>query len=314
MTPVTTSGGSDVSGRDVVLLGTASQVPTRERAHHATLLRFDGHGVLLDPGEGAQRQLTLAGIAASTIRRICITHAHGDHCLGLPGVLQRLSLDGVGHPIDVHAPREAMPWIERLRHASVYDDHADIRLHPTDPGVVATTPPLHVRAAALEHAIPALGWRFDEPPGRTLDPVRAAAAGVNGPARTELLAEGRVTIDGRTVHLDDVSAPRHARSMAFVMDTRDCAGARELAERVDLLVIEATFLTAERELAEVSGHLTAAQAASIGREAGARRIVLTHVSQRYPDLAGHREEAHLAAPDADLHVARDLDVVGFPPR
>lgn len=288
------------------MLGTASQVPTRTRAHHAALLRFDGHGILLDPGEGAQRQLSLAGIPVSGIERICITHAHGDHCLGLPGVLQRLSLDGITHPVGVHYPTAAEPYIQRLRHASAYEDHADIRLHLTEPGPVGDTPPLQVRAAELSHAIPTLGWRFDEPPGRRMDAERLVAAGVYGAARRELATEGRVVAGGRTVHLEEVSHPKQRRSVAFVMDTRRCDGALELAERVDLLVIEATFLDTERQLAEDAGHLTAGQAAMLAADAGARRVVLTHLSQRYPDGAGHLAEARAAAPASDLLVAEDL--------
>ena len=296
-----------MSGREVVVLGTASQVPTRSRSHHAALVRFDGHGILLDPGEGTQRQLTLAGVPVSSIDRICITHAHGDHCLGLRGVLQRLSLDGVTRPIDVHYPRAAEPYIRRLRHASAYEDVTDIRLHPTEPGPVSDAPPLQVRAAALSHAIPTLGWRLEEPPGRRFDADRLVAAGVHGAARRALAETGHLVVAGRTVHLHDVSHPRPRRSVAFVMDTRRCDGALELAERVDLLVIEATFLETERQLAEDAGHLTAGQAASIAREAGVGRVVLTHVSQRYPDPAGHLHEARAAAPELDVHVAADLD-------
>lgn len=296
-----------MSGRELVTLGTASQVPTRRRAHHGALLRFDGHAVLLDPGEGTQRQLAFAGLAASEIGRICITHAHGDHCLGLPGVLQRLSLDRVTHPIDVHYPTAADPYVRRLRHASVYEDMADVRLHPTAPGPVAQDTPLHVRAAELSHAVPTLGWRFDEPPGRTLDPDRLTARGVHGVARRELVETGRVTVDGHTVHLDEVSHERDGVAVAFVMDTRRCDGALDLAEGVDLLVIEATFLDDQHDLAERAGHLTASQAAIIGRDAGARRVVLTHFSQRYPDTAAHLAEARRAAPGLEIQVAADLD-------
>jgi ribonuclease Z len=118
--------------RELVVLGTASQVPTRDRNHNGYLLRWDREGVLFDPGEGTQRQLTHAGVAVSTIRRVCITHAHGDHCLGLPGVLQRLSLDGIERPVDVHFPAEAATTIERLRSATPYEDVTPVRLRPTD--------------------------------------------------------------------------------------------------------------------------------------------------------------------------------------
>jgi ribonuclease Z len=303
-----------MTGREVVLLGTASQVPTDTRAHHATLLRFDGTGILFDPGEGAQRQLGLAGIPVSAVDRICITHAHGDHLLGLPGVLQRASLDGLRHPLDVHFPEHAEPYVHRLRHATSYHDVVDVRLHRAMPGPVVTEGPLTVTAAALSHALPTLGWRVEQPPRWRLDAARADAAGVHGPARSELLDTGSVRVGGATVRVEELATLVDGASFAFVMDTRDCDGARELAADVDLLVIEATFLEDERELADHAGHLTAAGAARLAAEVGARRTVLTHISRRYPDLAGHEAEARAAAPELDLHVARDLDVVAFPAR
>lgn len=304
-----------MSIREVVILGTASQVPTRDRAHHGALLRFDDQGILLDPGEGTQRQLTFAGLATSAITRVCVTHAHGDHCLGVPGVVQRCSLDGRTEPLPIHFPEPAAATIRNLCEATPHDRVTPIELHPQRPGRIATdTGQLQIRAAALSHSLPTLGWRIDEPDGWRLDPERAGAAGVEGQARSEVLRTGSVQVAGRTVHVDEVASPRQGQSAAFVMDTRWCTGAVELAERVDLLIIEATFLESERDVAEEAGHLTAAQAARLASEAGARRVVLTHLSQRYPDLDGHRAEARAAAPDLDLHVAADLDRIALPPR
>lgn len=103
-----------MSVRELVVLGTASQVPTRYRNHNGYLLRWDGAGLLFDPGEGTQRQMLLAGVSATDVTRICVTHFHGDHCLDLPGVIQRLSLDGVPHPVDAHYPatgcQSGAPW------------------------------------------------------------------------------------------------------------------------------------------------------------------------------------------------------------
>ncbi len=142
-----------MSARELVVLGTASQVPTRRRAHHGALLRWDGEGILLDPGEGTQRQLTLAGVAASSITRICLTHLHGDHCLGLPGVLQRLALDGVAGPVDLYFPAAGEEYVDRLLHASVAHRLPALRLHPVDrDGLVdeapaSAPPPSSSRAA-----------------------------------------------------------------------------------------------------------------------------------------------------------------------
>lgn len=304
-----------MSIREVVVLGTASQVPTRDRAHHGALLRFDDQGILLDPGEGTQRQLTLAGLATSTITRVCITHVHGDHCLGLPGVVQRCSLDGRTEPLHIHFPEAAAPTIRNLCEATPFEAVAPIEFHPQRPGdVSAPSGQLRLRSAALSHSLPTLGWRIEEPDGWRLDPALASAAGVEGRARSELLRVGAVRVAGRTVHVEEVATPRPGQSVAFVMDTRWCSGALELAERADLLIIEATFLETERDVAEQAGHLTAAQAARLASEAGVGRVVLTHLSQRYPDLEGHRAEARAAAPDLDLHVAADLDRIALPPR
>lgn len=303
-----------VSSRELVVLGTASQVPTRDRAHHAALLRFDDEVVLFDPGEGTQRQLIHAGVSASSLSRICITHAHGDHCLGLPGVLQRCSLDGRTAPIEVHYPTAAGPYIERLRYATPFEEVTPVTLQAAEPGPVHIDGDLRLRAAALSHAVPTLGWRLEEPDGRRLLPDRAAELGIHGAARSELLETGSITLAGRRIHVEQVTVPRPGQHVAFVMDTRWCDGALELAAAVDLLVVEATFLTSERELAEEAGHLTAAQAAELGRDAGARRVVLTHFSQRYPDLTGHLEEARAAAPDLDLVVGSDLQRVALPSR
>jgi ribonuclease Z len=308
-----------VSVRELVVLGTASQVPTRTRAHTGLLLRVDGVSVLVDPGEGTQRQLTFAGARVSSLRHVLITHAHGDHCLGLPGVLQRLSLDGVPGPVHVRFPATAAPYVERLRDASLHRPSTEVLLHPSEPGVVWDEAPFHIRAVPLSHGtvedpVPTFGWRLEEPASRRLDRERLRLAGVPPEARGELVATGSVTVSGRRVELREVSHPRPGQVAAVVMDTRDGDEAREAAAGADLLVIEATFLEDQRDLAEQVGHLTAAQAATIAREAGARRVVLTHFSQRYADLDGHRREARAAAADLDLHVAEDLDVVPFPPR
>lgn len=298
-----------MSGRELVVLGTASQVPTRERAHHGALLRFDGHGILLDPGEGTQRQLSMARIPASAIDQICITHAHGDHCLGVPGVLQRLALDGVTRPVTIHHPHHATPYVDALCHASASARSATVHTAPTGAGVVSTAPPLEIHARELSHAIPTLGWRFEQPPGVRLLPERLAALDLPPQVRGELVDRGEIRHRGRTITLPEVSAPRRPISIAHVMDTGLCDGAFELAADVDLLLIEATFLESEREVAAVSGHLTAAQAARVGEEAGARRVVLTHLSRRYPGTRAHLAEARAAAPDLDLHVASDLDLI-----
>src|SRR6516225_9261863 len=119
-----------MSPRELVIFGTASQAPTRSRSHNGYLLRWDGEGLLFDPGEGTQRQMLFAGVTASQVNRICVPHFHGDHCLGLPGVLQRMSLDRVAHLVTPHHPRENQEVFGRLRHSSLFHDTLTLRDDP----------------------------------------------------------------------------------------------------------------------------------------------------------------------------------------
>src|SRR3954451_5853868 len=168
--------------RELVVLGTSSQVPTRTRAQHGAVLRWDDEVVLFDPGEGTQRQLTLAGVPAARITRICLTHLHGDHCLGLPGVLQRMVLDGVDRPVDLYFPASGQEYVDRLRRASVAHDTLEVREHPVrGAGEVDRWPGLVLHAAALEHRTETYGWRLQEPDGVRMLPDRLEQHGVRGP-------------------------------------------------------------------------------------------------------------------------------------
>ncbi|WP_042419312.1 ribonuclease Z [Streptacidiphilus anmyonensis] len=304
-----------MSARELVVLGTASQVPTRHRNHNGYLLRWDGEGLLFDPGEGTQRQMLHAGVSAHDITRICVTHFHGDHCLGLPGVIQRINLDKVPYPVPVHYPASGERFFERLRHASAFYESAELRPEPVsgEGGPLKATgrerTPFALEAARLSHPVESYGYRLVEPDGHRLLPERLRAHGISGPDVGRLQREGRLG----DVTLGDVSETRRGQRAAFIMDTRLCAGVHALAEGADLLVIEATFLDADEHLAEEHGHLTAAQAARVAAEAGVRTLVLTHFSQRYPDLETHLAEARRHF-DGEIVIAADLMRIPVPAR
>ena len=302
-----------MSSRELVVLGTASQAPTRYRNHNGYLLRWDGRSILFDPGEGTQRQMLLAGASAWPIHHICITHFHGDHCLGLPGILQRMALDGVTHPVHVLFPADGADYFERLRHASVFRDRLDVRTHPvaTD-GTVVVDGSLAITAGRLDHEPQTFGWRVEEADGRRMLPDRLEQAGIDGPAVGILQRQGWIDTPGGRVRLEDVSEHRPGQRMAFVMDTGVSNAAVALAAGVDLLVCEATFSQADEALARRYRHLTAADAARTALRSGARRLVLTHFSQRYPDVRILEEEAAAIFPD--VVAAADLMRVPVPRR
>ncbi|MFI6759119.1 ribonuclease Z [Micromonospora sp. NPDC050417] len=298
--------------RELVILGTASQVPTRQRNHNGYLLRWDDEMIMFDPGEGSQRQMLRAGASATDLTRICVTHFHGDHCLGLPGMIQRLSLDRVPHPVPIHFPAGGAEYFARLRHASAFHETADIRPEPVErEGQTIPVRGGTITARRLRHPVEAYGYQLVEPDGRRMLPQRLAAYGITGPAIGDLIRAGHLDLDGRRVLLADVSEARRGQRFAFVMDTGLCDAVYALAEAADLLVIESTFLTEDAALAAEAGHLTAAQAARVATESGVRRLVLTHFSQRYPDPARFAAEAreHFTG---DLVIAEDLGRVRVP--
>ncbi|MEU5519693.1 ribonuclease Z [Streptomyces sp. NPDC047860] len=300
-----------MSVRELVVLGTASQVPTRHRNHNGYLLRWDGEGILFDPGEGTQRQMLRAGVAAHDLNRICVTHFHGDHCLGLAGVIQRVNLDKVPHEITAHYPRSGQRFFDRLRYAAAYRETVPLTEAPVDAdGTLARTPGYTLEARKLSHPIEAYGYRFVEPDGRRMLPERLAAHGIKGPDVGRIQREG--SLGG--VPLESVSEVRRGQRFAFVMDTRLCDGVYALAEGCDMLVIEATFLDEEKELADEFGHLTAGQAARVAREAGVRHLVLTHFSQRYSEPEEFERQARAAGYEGELTVAQDLQRIGLPKR
>ena len=305
-----------MSGRELVVLGTASQAPTRRRNHNGYLLRWDGEGVLFDPGEGTQRQMLFAGVTASQITHICITHFHGDHCLGLPGVLQRMSLDRVPHIVDACYPGQNQELFNRLRHAALFHEVTNLAERPViGGGTVLEAHSFRLETQPLSHSVPTIGYRLVEPGGRRMLPDKLAALGITGPAIGRLQREGRLVTGDGLVSLEQVSEPRPGQRFAFIMDTRLCDGAFALADRADMLVCESTFADTEAALARDYGHLTARQAGRIAAESGTRLLVLTHFSQRYQ----HGDSQHLADEAAEAFggqvvLANDLDRIPVPSR
>ncbi|MEZ4448679.1 MAG: ribonuclease Z [Nannocystaceae bacterium] len=302
-----------MSARELIVLGTASQVPTRYRNHNGYFLRWDAEGFLFDPGEGTQRQMIVPGVTASMITRICITHFHGDHCLGFASIVQRISLDRVPHTVHAYYPGSGQVYYDRLRRASIFHDVAAVEPHPIkQAGPILKTKELTLSTLPLDHGVEAWGYRIQEPDTRTMLPEKLEALGIRGPAIGALIRAGSCEVDGRTVRLDEVSVHKPGQSVAFIMDTRPCENALTLARGVDLLICESTYLSEDAERAWSNGHMTARDAATLAREAGAGKLVLTHFSQRYPSTGAFLEEARPI--HGDVVAARDGDVIAVPKR
>ncbi len=325
--------GLTMASRELIVLGTASQVPTRYRSHNSYALRWDDILLLFDPGEGTQRQCLLAGTSIARLDAVCITHFHGDHSLGLAGVIQRRALDNRNSlsqaersrspqaerrrqaraSLPVCFPADGEEYFERLRSSTIFHDTSGVvPVGVTSDGEVLRLGNCTLSARALDHRVTTYGYRLDEDERISFDRDALAAAGIAGEDVGRLAAEGSIEIHGRHVEASEVTRTRPGQSMAFVMDTMLCDAALELAQGVDLLVCESTFLHRDAELAERYRHLTARQAAELAVEAGARRLVLSHFSARYPDSSVFGEEAGSIHPD--VVVAEDLAVFPVPGR
>lgn len=300
-----------MSARKLIVLGTASQVPTRQRNHNGYFLKWDEEGILFDPGEGTQRQMTLANVSANEITKICITHFHGDHCLGLAGVIQRLSLDNVQHEVEIYYPASGQKYFENLRDASIFYNTAKLRPRPiTAPGILWQNEKLQLETQPLRHSVESWGFRWSEKDTVTMQAEKLAALGIRGVEVGRLKQQGQLEKDGRVILLADVSVPKAGQSMAFVMDTGMCDAAIALAREASVLVCESTYQASEQKEAESRRHLTAQQAATIAKDANAKMLVLTHFSQRYTSMDGFIREAYpihpnvIAVQDGDVVVIR----------
>jgi ribonuclease Z len=292
---------------EVIPLGTGSALPTKTRHLAGTLVRREGRSVLFDCGEGSQLQLVRGGLTRGRLDAICITHLHGDHLYGLPGLVTTLALLEREDPLTVVGPEgirdvlTAMPGLRRdwLPFETNYVELAE----GTEHAVVYEDEHVTVEARPIEHRVPCFGFRYQERtrPG-SINGDAARAAGVTEGWQFEALKRREtVTLDdGREVGPDGlVGPPRPGGAFAYVLDTVPCEAGRRLAAGADLLMHEATFTDEHAGRAAEVGHSTARQAAEVARDAGAGRLLLTHFSARYTDASVLVAEAREVFPAAE---------------
>ncbi|HET7571876.1 MAG TPA: ribonuclease Z [Gaiellaceae bacterium] len=298
---------------DVVFLGTSGSAPSAQRAPSALLVRRGADRLLVDCGEGTQRQLLRSTVGLPDLEEIFLTHFHADHFLGLPGMLKTFALRGREEtPLTVYGPRGLRDLFSRLR-PFVGRLPYPLSLVELAPGERVERGDYRVETFAVEHGISALGYLLaeDERPGE-FDAAAADALGVPfGPERGLLQRGEAVTLaDGRVVAPTElIGAPRRGRRLAFTGDTAASPAIVQAAYEADLLVHEATFLAEEAERARDTQHATAAEAAETARLARVRLLALTHVSTRY---AGGELEREARETFPDTVVPRDFDVVEIP--
>jgi len=290
----------------ITFLGTAGSWPTKERSASAIAVDLERELVLLDCGEGTQRQFFQSSASFMRVRRIFLTHFHGDHFLGLPGLIQSMCLNQRTEPLDVYGPPDAKEMVGRALAMGYFTLRFPVEVHPLQPGESVELDGYTVRTAHAEHPVPSISYRIDEAAKRgRFDADRARALGIRGPDFRRLEEGSPVHVGGRVVHPSDVMGePRAGRSIVYSGDTGPSDEVRKLAHRATVLIHEATVGQEIEAEANAWGHSSARQAAELAHRAEALALFLTHFSSRYKELEPLENEARVVFPGS--RAARDL--------
>lgn len=298
----------------IVFLGTSASAPSARRGLSAHLVQYGPYRFLIDCGEGTQRQILRSGLGFRHLQTILLTHGHLDHILGLGGLVSTFLRWESVPSLDIYAGPHTLERVQDLIEKVVLRDARPpmpIRYHALKPGTIIETREFVIKAFPVWHrGAETFGFVFEEKPRRPFLVEKAEALGIPpGPWRRELVEGHTVTLpNGRVVHPDEVlGPPRPGIKYVHIGDIgRISETVLEVCQGAHVLIVEATYLEREADLAREFGHITARQAAELAREAGVHYLVLTHLSRRY---AEHEvlEEAQAVFPQ--VWVARDFDRV-----
>jgi ribonuclease Z len=299
----------------VTFLGTAGSIPTQARSLSAVLIKRQNEQLMFDCGEGVQRQMIKAKVGFHKETKIFISHMHGDHVLGLPGLLQTMALMNRQKKLEIYGPEGTKQFLECVRETLQFGLTFPVEIHEIyDIGVVCDEKDYVVEAAKSNHVIPSFAYAFVEKPrpGKFY-PEKARAQGVpEGELWSKLQQGDTVKLsNGRVICPADVmGSPRQGRKIVYTGDTRPFKGFAKFAAGADLVIHDSTLDDTLSEKAEVDGHSTPSQAGQQAKKAKAKKLILTHISARYPDAGLLLEQAQKVF--ENTMVAEDFMVLELP--
>ncbi|MBT6689758.1 ribonuclease Z [archaeon] len=272
---------------ELTFLGTGSAIPTKRRNHPAMLLKYKSENILIDCGEGTQKQFRKAGLNPCKITKILISHWHGDHTFGLPGILNTLRLNGYNGKLEIYGPKGSKEWVRKyLDLVGRRGIDLDLKVHEVKSGIIFDEGEYFVEAMEVDHDCPAVGYSFIIREKNRLDGDKLKKLKIpNSPLIGELVKGKVVTIDGKRVDGKKLLYKEAQRKVSFVMDTRYNSDIVKFVKGADLLVCESTF--SKRESEELLGqraHLSSVEAAGIAKKAKVKGLALVHLSQRYEGI------------------------------
>ena len=268
----------------IIFLGTGQAIPTARRNHTSILLNYKNENILIDCGEGTQRQFRKAKINPCSITRILITHWHGDHVLGLPGLLQTLMLNGYNKNLQIYGPRGTEKFLSLMLSLFVKVGKLNVEINEVGAGKIFENKDFSIIAGEMSHGAPCLAYSFIEKDKIRIDKEKLKKYKLKGKIISELQKGNDILWQDKKIKASQLTYLQKGRKITFILDTSINKNAEKLAENSDLLICESTFLENSengKQLAKEYKHLTAKQAAEIAKKANCKKLILTHLSQRY---------------------------------
>lgn len=277
---------------EVVFLGTSSMVPTKERNQSSVLISYKNEGILVDCGEGTQRQLKIGGISLTKVTKILITHWHGDHTLGLPGMIQSMGASNYDKTLEIYGPEGTKKHFDAMFKAFVFDRKININIKEIEEEKFFENNDFILEAKRLEHGIETIGYNFIEKDRRRIDIKKIKKIGIpEGPLLGKLQDNKAIKWKGKKIYPKEATYVVKGKKVSIIADTVPCNNCYKLAKDADLLICEATYASELEEKGAAYGHMTAKQAALVANRANAKKLVLTHFSARYKELGEIKEDA-----------------------
>ena len=269
----------------LTFLGTSQAIPTESRNHTAMLLEYDDESILIDCGEGTQRQFRKAGINPCKITKMLITHWHGDHILGIPGLLQTLALNNYNRTLDVYGPQGTKRYMSMILDMFIFVGKIKVNVHEIEKRRFYENKFI-LEAFPLRHSAPCLAYVFQEKDKLRINKEKLKKLKLKGPLLGEIAKGKDIVFDGKKIKSKSITYLQKGKKITFVMDTEICSECYDAAKDADLLISESTYTKDLTEKAKAYQHLTAEQAATIAKKSKVKQLYLTHISQRYEKSPG----------------------------
>jgi ribonuclease Z len=291
----------------LVFLGTSDAVPSKERNHTSILLNYKDENILVDCGEGTQRQFRKADLNPCKLTRLLITHWHGDHVLGIPGLLQTLNFSDYGKPFLIYGPKGTKEFMNQVMKTFIFQGKFNIEVKEVE-GKFFENDDFYLEAKKMTHGVPCNAYTFVKKNKIRIDKKKLEKTKIQGPILQKLKQGKDIVYEGKKYLAKNLTYQEEGKKISFVLDTSFNKDIIPFVKNSDLLICESTFGEEFEKKAAEYRHLTAKQTSEIAKKSNSKKLILTHISQRY---SKNPEQILKTAKKIfkNSFLAKDLDIV-----